>query len=221
MHRVGKSPPNVQGAFNVRTDIVCLCVRVSPPLAAKKYAELFGKEKKEKKAKEPKMAAEATPKKEKKEKKPVVKEEAEEEEEEEEKPRAPAFKDPYLDLPKRCVYMRICVSMLVCLFVCLHVLLCVCVSVCHPVIVGLVPRVPSPGYCRLAAHAKSCHVHLFTGDSTHTICRYVWCQERLSITLVNGGSLYSDHYRRAPLLVSCVLCAMMQSYIDVTAFPIF
>lgn len=67
---------------------------------AKKYAELFGKEKKEKKAKEPKKAAEATPKKEKKEKKPVVKEEAEEEEEEEEKPRAPAFKDPYLDLPK-------------------------------------------------------------------------------------------------------------------------
>lgn len=134
MHRVGKSPPNVQGAFHVRTGIVCLCVRVSPPLAAKKYAELFGKEKKEKKAKEPKMAAEATPKKEKKEKKPVVKEEAEEEEEEEEKPRAPAFKDPYLDLPKRCVYMRICLShvgMFVCVFACSSVCLCVCVSSCH------------------------------------------------------------------------------------------
>ena len=189
VHRVGKSPPNVQGAFNVRTDIVCLCVHVSPPLAAKKYAELFGKEKKEKKAKEPKMAAEATPKKEKKEKKPVVKEEAEEEEEEEEKPRAPAFKDPYLDLPKRCVYMRICVSMLVCLFVCLHVLLCVCVSVCHPVIVGLVPRVPSPGCCRLAPHAKSCHVHLFTGASTHN----------LSLRMVSGETIY--HLSKWLLLV--------------------
>ena len=81
-----------------------MCVSVCVSFAAKKYAELFGKEKKEKKAKEPKKAAEASPKKEKKEKekKPVVKEE-EEEEEEEEAPKPPAFKDPYLELPKRCV----------------------------------------------------------------------------------------------------------------------
>ena len=161
-----------------------MSVRVSPPLAAKKYAELFGKEKKEKKAKEPKKAAEATPKKEKKEKKPVVKEEAEEEEEEEEKPRAPAFKDPYLDLPKRCVYMSICVSMSVCLFVCLHVLLCVCLSVCHPVIVGLVPRMPSPGYCRLVAHMPrwSCAL-VHRSQPAHTVCSYGVRRDYLSYQL--------------------------------------
>ena len=103
---------------------VCVCVRacvcVCSSFAAKKYAELFGKEKKEKKAKEPKKAADATPKKEKKEKKPVVKEE-EEEEEEEEKPRPPAFKDPYLELPKRCVYMCAGVACLdVGMFVCVR-----------------------------------------------------------------------------------------------------
>lgn len=64
---------------------------------AKKYNELFGKEKKKKEEKK-KEDKKQTPKKEAPAKKP------ESDQEEDEAPRASKFVDPYLDLPKRLSY---------------------------------------------------------------------------------------------------------------------
>ena len=65
---------------------------------AKKYNELFPKERKEKKKKEEQPKKQQPPKQQpKKQEQPKE----EEEEEEEDKPKPPKFKDPYIDLPKR------------------------------------------------------------------------------------------------------------------------
>lgn len=75
---------------------VYICYYFAAKLPAKKYNELFPKEKKEKKKEEKKPQQE--PKKQQKEKKAVA---LEEQEEEDDAPKPPKFVDPYLSLPKR------------------------------------------------------------------------------------------------------------------------
>ena len=69
-------------------------------LTAKKYAELFPKEKKEKKPQEPKKQAEPKKPQQQEPKKPAVALEPEDQEDEDQ-PKPPKFVDPYRDLPKR------------------------------------------------------------------------------------------------------------------------
>lgn len=85
-----------QNRYN-RVSFPNLCSSLS---AARKYSELFPKQKKEKKEKGAEQPKQQTPKKEKQAAKPK-KEEADEEEEEEDRPAEPKVKDPYAGLPKR------------------------------------------------------------------------------------------------------------------------
>ena len=78
----------------------CICDNDLPSTAAKKYNELFPKQqKKEKKEKKDGGAEKQEKQPQKKKDKP--KEEVVDDEEDDDIPKAPKFKDPYCDLPKR------------------------------------------------------------------------------------------------------------------------
>lgn len=67
---------------------------------AKRYNELFPKEKKEKKPEKSKQKRQQQPKKEPASAKPA-KEEEEDDDDDDDMPKQPKMKDPYADLPKR------------------------------------------------------------------------------------------------------------------------